>query len=46
LPWKINNENGFMHQLDDGLPLRELPSWAKPSTLNLDEIKLEIFYHH
>jgi hypothetical protein len=46
LPWRTNNENGFMHQLDDGLPLKEVPSWANPSTLKLGEIKLEIIYHH
>jgi hypothetical protein len=46
LPWKTKNENGFMQQLDDGLPLGELPSWTKPSALSLGETKLEIFYHH
>jgi hypothetical protein len=46
LPWKTKNENGFMQQLDDGLPLGELPSWTKPSALSSGETKLEIFYHH
>lgn len=35
-----------MQQLDDGLPLGELPSWTKPSELSFGETKLEIFYHH